>query len=207
MASQNTRKESDLRKLMMSGYKVETIGDSVESFYVFFNGPPDTAPYQGGVWKVRVDLPVDYPLKAPVISFDTPIYHPNIRSGYGMVCVDVLDDQNWNPGYNLVLIIDHYLPTLLCAPNAEDYMNSNAAVLFSNDTAAYDAKVKEHTQEYAKPKDAGVVTDVGSSAGSGNEVQAVGPGDESRAAGSGNEAAAESTSSGDEAFAAGRVDP
>nr|GEW28035.1 hypothetical protein [Tanacetum cinerariifolium] len=75
---------------------------------------------------------------------------------------------------DLVLIFDHYLPTLLYAPNAEDYMNSNVAVLSSNDTAAYEAKVK---------------------------------GDETRAAGSGNKAAAASTSSGDEAFAAGRVDP
>ena len=66
---------------------------------------------------------------------------------------------------------------------------------------------KEHSQKHAKPKDAGVVPDVRSIAGSGSEVQAVGPGDESRAAGSGNEATAASTSSGDEAFAAGRVDP
>ncbi|GKD19882.1 ubiquitin-conjugating enzyme E2 4-like protein, partial [Tanacetum coccineum] len=130
--------------------------------------------------------------------------YPNLPSKYS---IRIFDKNSSFLLTDLVLIIDHYLPTLLCAPNAEDYMNSNAAVLFSNDTAAYDAKVKEHTQEYAKPKDAGVVTDVGSSAGSGNEVQAVGPGDESRAAGSGNEAAAESTSSGDEAFAAGRVDP
>ena len=66
---------------------------------------------------------------------------------------------------------------------------------------------KEHSQKHAKPKDAGVVPNVGSSAGSGSVVQAVGPGDESRAADSGNEATAASTSSGDEAFAAGRVDP
>ncbi|PWA51310.1 ubiquitin-conjugating enzyme/RWD-like protein [Artemisia annua] len=153
-----------------------------------------------------VDLPVDYPLKAPLISFDTPIYHPNIRSEHGVVCLDVLDDQNWNPDYNLVLIFDHYLPTLLWEPNAEDPMKSEAAVLFFNNTAAYEAKVKEHSQKHAKPKDAGVVPNVGSSAGSGSVVQAVGPGDESRTADSGNEATAASTSSGDKAFAAGRVD-
>lgn len=66
---------------------------------------------------------------------------------------------------------------------------------------------KEHSQKHAKPKDAGVVPDVGSSAGSGSEVQAVGPGDESRAASSGNEETAASTSSRDEAFDVGRVDP
>ena len=57
---------------------------------------------------------------------------------------------------------------------------------------------KEHSQKHAKPKDAGAVPDVGSSTGSGREVHA---------AGSGIEATAASTSSGDEAFAVGRVDP
>ncbi|GKD28334.1 ubiquitin-conjugating enzyme E2 4, partial [Tanacetum coccineum] len=107
---------------------------------------------------------------------------------HGVVCLDVLDDQNWIPDYNIILIFYHYLPTLLWKPNAEDPMNSDDAVHFFNDTA-YEAKVKEHTQKYAKPEDARVVADVGSSAGSGNKVQAVGPGDESRAAGSVNEAA------------------
>ena len=40
-------------------------------------GPDDTE-WEGGVFKLRVKLPEDYPTKPPTVEFMNKMFHPNI---------------------------------------------------------------------------------------------------------------------------------
>ncbi|CAI0417225.1 unnamed protein product [Linum tenue] len=153
MSSPSKRREMDLMKLMMSDYKVEMINDGMQEFYVEFHGPKDS-PYQGGVWKIRVELPDAYPYKSPSIGFINKIYHPNVDEMSGSVCLDVIN-QTWSPMFDLVNVFEVFLPQLLLYPNPSDPLNGEAAALMMRDRSTYDLRVKEYCEKYAKPEDAG----------------------------------------------------
>uniref|UniRef100_A0A1D1XUY1 E2 ubiquitin-conjugating enzyme n=1 Tax=Anthurium amnicola TaxID=1678845 RepID=A0A1D1XUY1_9ARAE len=151
MSSPSKRREMDLMKLMMSDYKVEMINDGMQEFYVDFHGPKESL-YQGGVWRIRVELPDAYPYKSPSIGFVTKIYHPNVDEMSGSVCLDVIN-QTWSPMFDLVNVFEVFLPQLLLYPNPSDPLNGEAAALMMRDRSSYDQKVKEYSEKYAKPVD------------------------------------------------------
>ncbi|PPR89399.1 hypothetical protein GOBAR_AA31281 [Gossypium barbadense] len=175
MSSPSKRREMDLMKLMMSDYKVEMMNDGMQEFYVEFNGPKDS-PYHGGVWRIRVELPDAYPYKSPSIGFVNKIYHPNVDEMSGSVCLDVIN-QTWSPMFgkpcalflcfkvaaNLVNVFEVFLPQLLLYPNPSDPLNGEAAALMMRDRTAYEEKVKEYREKYAKPEDVAGAEEVKSS--------------------------------------------
>ncbi|KAL2468716.1 Ubiquitin-conjugating enzyme E2 5 [Forsythia ovata] len=156
MSSPSKRREMDLMKLMMTDYKVEMINDGLQDFYVHLHGPSDS-PYHGGVWKVRVKLPDAYPYKAPSIGFLNKIYHPNVDEVSGSICLDVIN-QTWSPMFDLVNVFEVFLPQLLLYPNPSDPLNREAAALMMHDQTAYEQRVKEYCQRYAKPEDVGTTS-------------------------------------------------
>ena len=155
----------------MSDYEVTLINDNLQEFYIRFNGPTDSmfptvqlmnsikfpvaysefllvAPFAGGVWKIHVELPDQYPYKSPSIGFMNKIFHPNIDEMSGSVCLDVIN-QTWSPMFDMINIFEVFLPQLLRYPNPTDPLNGEAAALMMREPTAYDAKVKEHVKKYA----------------------------------------------------------
>ncbi|GAB2299534.1 Ubiquitin-conjugating enzyme E2 5 [Dionaea muscipula] len=143
----------DLLNRMMSDYKVETVDDGVQEFYVEFHGPSGS-PYHGGVWRMRVELPDAYPYKSPSIGFVNKIYHPNVDEMSGSVCLDVIN-QTWSPMFDLVNVFEVFLPQLLLYPNPSDPLNGEAAALMMRDQCTYEQRVKEYCERYAKPEHVG----------------------------------------------------
>jgi len=147
MSSPNKRKETDLMKLMMGGHEVTMADDSVTEFYVQFKGPKDS-PYEGGTWKVRVELPPTYPYKSPCIGFLNKIFHPNVDFSSGTVCLDVIN-QTWSPMFDLLNIFESFLPQLLLYPNPTDPLNGEAASLLLKEPEKYKLRVRETVLKYA----------------------------------------------------------
>lgn len=142
-----SRKQCDFAKLLMAGYDLELNNKNTQDFNVVFHGPKETL-YEGGVWRVHVTLPDDYPFSSPSIGFLNKILHPNVDEASGSVCLDVIN-QTWTPLYSLVNVFDVFLPQLLTYPNPQDPLNSEAASLLNRDREHYEQKVKEHVTKYA----------------------------------------------------------
>ncbi|KAK6202623.1 ubiquitin carrier protein [Scheffersomyces amazonensis] len=147
MSSPKRRIEKDVMELMMSDHDVTLIDDSIQRFFVIFRGPPDT-PYEGGTWKVRVELPDQYPIKSPSIGFTNKIFHPNIDEGSGSVCLDVIN-QTWSPMFGLLNIFENFLPHLLRYANPSDPLNTDASNLMTKDESKYTETVKRYVKQYA----------------------------------------------------------
>lgn len=127
-----------------------------QEFYVRFKGPEESqcsflmkdpllidalAPFQGGIWKIHVEIPDQYPYKSPSIGFMNKIFHPNIDEHSGSVCLDVIN-QTWSPMYDMMNIFGTFLPQLLRYPNPNDPLNGEAATLMMRDIKEYEKKVK-----------------------------------------------------------------
>lgn len=147
MSSPNRRREMDVMKLMMGGYDISLAEDSMSEFFVNLKGPTGS-PYEGGVWKVRVELPEAYPYKSPSIGFINRMYHPNVDEASGSVCLDVIN-QTWSPMFELVNVFEVFLPQLLLYPNPTDPLNGEAASLLLREPERFKQKVKEYIARYA----------------------------------------------------------
>ncbi|ETS62102.1 hypothetical protein PaG_03662 [Moesziomyces aphidis] len=140
--------QDDLAKTsLMSDYEITLINDSMQEFYVRFHGPDET-PFAGGVWKIHVELPDQYPYKSPSIGFMNKIFHPNIDELSGSVCLDVIN-QTWSPMFDCINIFEVFLPQLLRYPNPTDPLNGEAAALLMREPKTYEARVKDYVQRFA----------------------------------------------------------
>jgi ubiquitin-conjugating enzyme (huntingtin interacting protein 2) len=69
---------------------------------------------QGGKFVIDIVIPNEYPFSPPKMKFITPIYHPNVSSQTGAICLDILKDA-WTPVLTLKTALIS-LQSLLCDP-------------------------------------------------------------------------------------------
>ncbi|KAG6476559.1 hypothetical protein ZIOFF_065801 [Zingiber officinale] len=182
MSSPSKRREMDLMKLMISDYQVEMLNDGIQEFLVDFHGPNDNAvpdTDQIVYYKPKDIATLYYSEEAfpmPDLGYSIKVFIreecgelewncqmliltnlPQLALS-GSVCLDVIN-QTWSPMFDLVNVFEVFLPQLLLYPNPSDPLNGEAAALMMQDKPAYEQKVKEYCQKYAKPEDVGNASD------------------------------------------------
>ena len=121
------------------------IGDDLFHWRATILGP-EGSPYEGGIFKLKIDFPADYPFKPPRVVFLTKIYHCNINSAGG-ICLDILKDQ-WSPALTIGKVLLS-ICSLMNDPNPDDPLVSDIANLFKNNKKEHDYRAKISTMEYA----------------------------------------------------------
>lgn len=146
MSLSSKRKIKDIQSLKETNQIEFENEDNFNIFFVILCGP-DCYPWKNGKWKIRIELPEQYPYKSPSVGFVTKIWHPNVCYNSGTVCLDVLNTE-WSPIFNLDCIINKYLPLLLQDPNPKDPLNHEAAKQFLENKDIYNNtvinKIKNH---------------------------------------------------------------
>ena len=105
---------------------------------------PDETEWEGGVFKLRMKFPEQYPYKPPEVRFLTNIYHPNVYTD-GKICLDILQG-NWSPVYDVQSILIS-IQQLLTDPNNKSPANNEASQLYTNNYKEYIRRVKECIQK------------------------------------------------------------
>lgn len=103
-------------------------------------GPKDTV-YEGGTFIVDIEIPGDYPFKPPKMKFLTKLWHPNVSSQTGAICLDILKNE-WTPALTIRTALIS-LQALMCCPEPDSPQDAVVAEQYKKNIAAFNAQAKE----------------------------------------------------------------
>ena len=88
-------------------------------------------------------IPQEYPFKPPQMKFTTKIWHPNVSSANGAICLDILKNE-WTPALTIRTALIS-LQALLCAPEPDDPQDGVVAGMYKNDKPLFDLTARQWT--------------------------------------------------------------
>jgi len=145
------------RSQQLTGCSLAPLGGDVEANPLRWTASIDGAvdgPYEGGSFALDILLPADYPYKAPIIRFTTPIFHPLVAPS-GSIDLALLH-ENWVPVMTLEKLLlkikqelqSPYGPAGWSASLYTGCGNHEATSL-SHDKVAFDQRAREETLLHA----------------------------------------------------------
>jgi len=149
----------------VEGFYVRANEKNIFQWDAWIEGPKDTY-YEGGVFKVRVEFPHDFPLNPPTLTFVSDFWHPNVYKD-GKVCISILhppgpddmsgedESERWLPTRSIATIMLSLI-SILSAPNFSSPANIDASVELRKNPTAYAARVKRLVEKSIREKPADV---------------------------------------------------
>ncbi|KAI0262424.1 ubiquitin-conjugating enzyme/RWD-like protein [Gloeopeniophorella convolvens] len=137
---------ADCKNDKSSNINIDLIDNSPFHLRGSFEGPQDT-PYAGGHFEVDIVIPDSYPFQPVKMKFITKVYHPNVSSASGAICLDILKDA-WSPVLTLKSTLIS-LQSLLCSPEPNDPQDAEVAKHYMTSRTSFDDTARYWTHVYA----------------------------------------------------------
>ena len=92
-------------------------------------------------------IPDNYPFQPVKMKFITKVYHPNVSSASGAICLDILKDA-WSPVLTLKSTLIS-LQSLLCSPEPRDPQDAEVAKHYMTSKSSFEETARYWTHIYA----------------------------------------------------------
>ena len=152
MSSRNERIMKEFNQLKnskcISIVKCEFIDGDMNNWLVAFEGSP-TSPYEDGIFKVKVNLPDNFPNGRPYLYFITKMFHPNINPTNGCVSLNLM--YEWVPTRTIEEVFFGFLEVME-NPRVGRGGGEPAKLLAENRDKFFE-KVREYTIQFAMDDD------------------------------------------------------
>ncbi|CAK4634992.1 hypothetical protein LEN26_007607 [Aphanomyces euteiches] len=122
---------------------------ALDSLIGTIRGPKGT-PYENGQFVLDIKIPKTYPFEPPKVRFETKIWHPNISSQTGAICLDILKDA-WSPALTIKTTLLS-IQALLSAAEPNDPQDAEVAKMYIEDIARFNSTAAFWTESYATEK-------------------------------------------------------
>lgn len=137
----------EIKKDPVEGLFVEIPDESNMLIWdIWMEGPPDS-PFEKGIFQLRMEFPMEFPMLPPTLRFLSEFWHPNVYLD-GSVCISILHpptqdemsgefiEERWLPTRSISSIMISIM-SMLNDPNINSPANLTASVQFRDERENY----------------------------------------------------------------------
>ena len=134
------------KDLFECGITLETVNENFLDLRAEIIGPPDT-PYERGKFILQLKVPESFPFKPIGVKFLTKVWHPNVSSVTGAICLNILK-EDWVPCISLRIVLIS-LQALLSAAEPDNPQDAVVAKQYTENQEIFKLTAEHWTRVYA----------------------------------------------------------